>query len=69
MLFSPGNELIRLQCGFVDTPEVDKIADFIGTQRGYLSAFLLPEYVDESNELKEIDDDLDSLFEDQQKLL
>ena len=64
MLFSPGNELIRLQCGFVDTPEVDKIADFIGTQRGYPSAFLLPEYVDESNELKEIDDDLDSLFED-----
>ena len=64
MLFSPGNKLIRLQCGFVDTPEVDKIADFIGTQRGYPSAFLLPEYVDESNELKEIDDDLDSLFED-----
>ena len=64
MLFSPGNELIRLQCGFVDTPEVDKIADFIGTQRGYPSAFLLPEYVDETNELKEIDDDLDSLFED-----
>ena len=64
MLFSPGNELIRLQCGFVDTPEVDQIADFIGTQRGYPSAFLLPEYIDEANELKEIDDDLDSLFED-----
>ena len=40
MLFSPGNELIRLQCGFVDTPEVDKIADFIGTQRGYPNALL-----------------------------
>ena len=64
MLFSPGNELIRLQCGFVDTPEVDKIAEFIGSQRGYPSAFLLPEYIDEANELKEIDDDLDSLFED-----
>ena len=64
MLFSPGNELIRLQCGFVDTPEVDEIAEFIGSQRGYASAFLLPEYVDEANELKEIDDDLDSLFED-----
>jgi DNA segregation ATPase FtsK/SpoIIIE, S-DNA-T family len=64
MLFSPGNEIIRLQCGFVDTPEVDKIADFIGTQRGYPSAFLLPEYIDEANELKEIDDDLDSLFEE-----
>ncbi len=64
MLFSPGNELIRLQCGFVDTPEVDEIAEFIGSQRGYPSAFLLPEYIDEANELKEIDDDLDSLFED-----
>ena len=64
MLFSPGNELIRLQCGFVDTPEVDGIAEFIGSQRGYPSAFLLPEYIDEANELKEIDDDLDSLFED-----
>jgi DNA segregation ATPase FtsK/SpoIIIE, S-DNA-T family len=64
MLFSPGNELIRLQCGFVDTPEVDDIAEFIGSQRGYPSAFLLPEYIDEANELKEIDDDLDSLFED-----
>tara|TARA_B110000285_G_scaffold59186_1_gene67944 strand:+ start:327 stop:2807 length:2481 start_codon:yes stop_codon:yes gene_type:complete len=64
MLFSPGNELIRLQCGFVDTPEVDEITEFIGSQRGYPSAFLLPEYIDEANELKEIDDDLDSLFED-----
>ena len=64
MLFSPGNELIRLQCGFVDTPEVDEITEFIGSQRGYPNAFLLPEYIDEANELKEIDDDLDSLFED-----
>lgn len=64
MLYSPGNELIRLQCGFVDTPEVDNIAEFIGSQRGYPSAFLLPEYIDEANELKEIDDDLDSLFEE-----
>ena len=39
MLFSPGNELIRLQCGFVDTPEVDEIAEFIGSQRGYPNAF------------------------------
>ena len=64
MLFSPGNELIRLQCGFVDTPEVDNIAEFIGSQRGYPNAFLLPEYVDEASELKELDDDLDSLFEE-----
>ena len=64
MLYSPGNELIRLQCGFVDTPEVDNIAEYIGSQRGYPNAFLLPEYIDEANELKEIDDELDSLFEE-----
>ena len=69
MLYSPGNELIRLQCGFVDTPEVDNIADFIGSQRGYPNAFLLPEYIDEANELKEIDDDLDSLFEDAAEII
>ena len=56
--------IIRLQCGFVDTPEVDNIADFIGSQRGYPNAFLLPEYIDETSELKEIDDELDSLFQE-----
>jgi S-DNA-T family DNA segregation ATPase FtsK/SpoIIIE len=50
MLFSTGNDLIRLQCAFVDTPEVDKICDFIGAQRGYPDAYLLPEYVDENGE-------------------
>ena len=64
MLYSSGSELIRLQCGFVDTPEVDNIADFIGSQRGYPNAFLLPEYIDETSELKEIDDELDSLFQE-----
>lgn len=48
MLLSTGNDLIRLQCAFVDTPEVEKICDFIGSQRAYPSAFLLPEYVDEN---------------------
>ena len=64
MLYSSGSELIRLQCGFVDTPEVDNIADFIGSQRGYPNAFLLPEYIDETSELKDIDDELDSLFQE-----
>jgi S-DNA-T family DNA segregation ATPase FtsK/SpoIIIE len=50
MLLSTGNDLIRLQCAFVDTPEVEKICDFIGAQRGYPEAFLLPEYVDENGE-------------------
>ncbi|WP_456423887.1 DNA translocase FtsK 4TM domain-containing protein [Lutibacter sp.] len=44
MLFSGGNDIIRLQCAFVDTPEIDKITDFIGSQRAYPEAYLLPEY-------------------------
>ncbi len=44
MLFSGGNEVVRLQCAFVDTPEVEKITDFIGSQRAYPEAYLLPEY-------------------------
>ncbi|WP_456376442.1 DNA translocase FtsK [Lutibacter sp.] len=44
MLFSGGNDIIRLQCAFVDTPEVEKITDFIGSQRAYPEAYQLPEY-------------------------
>ncbi|MEY2636500.1 MAG: hypothetical protein RLZZ197_976 [Bacteroidota bacterium] len=43
MLLSMGSEVIRLQCAFVDTPEVEDICDFIGNQQGYTSAYLLPE--------------------------
>jgi S-DNA-T family DNA segregation ATPase FtsK/SpoIIIE len=50
MLLSTGNDLIRIQCAFVDTPEVDKITDFIGSQRSYPEAFKLPEYIDENAE-------------------
>jgi S-DNA-T family DNA segregation ATPase FtsK/SpoIIIE len=45
MLISHGSEVIRLQCAFVDTPEVENVCEFIGNQRGYLHAFELPEYV------------------------
>jgi S-DNA-T family DNA segregation ATPase FtsK/SpoIIIE len=45
MLFSKGDGLIRLQCAFIDTPEVEDIVDYIGQQRGYASAFNLPEFV------------------------
>ncbi|MFD2162675.1 DNA translocase FtsK 4TM domain-containing protein [Paradesertivirga mongoliensis] len=73
MLFSTGNDLIRLQCAFVDTPEVERISDFIGNQRGYSSAWMLPEYVDENGEggsIKDFDpDDRDSLFEDAARLI
>ena len=49
MLISTGNAVTRLQCAFVDTPEVDKITDFIGSQRAYASAYMLPEYNGEEN--------------------
>src|SRR3546814_18034430 len=48
MLLSTGNDVIRLQCALVDTPEVEQITDFIGSQRAYPTAYELPEYVDES---------------------
>ena len=71
MLISYNGELVRLQCAFVDTPEVDKIVDFIGSQRGYTQAFLLPEYVDEKEmEGKDFDlNDKDALFEDAARLI
>ena len=47
MLYFNGNEILRLQCAFVDTPEVERLAEFIGEQKGYASAFLLPECVSE----------------------
>ena len=71
MLISYNGEITRLQCAFVDTPEVDKITAFIGDQRGYPAAFLLPEYVDEK-ELESRDFDVnnrDALFEDAARLI
>jgi S-DNA-T family DNA segregation ATPase FtsK/SpoIIIE len=71
MLISHNGELVRLQCAFVDTPEVEEIVDFISSQRGYPQAFLLPEYVDEKElEGKEFDlADRDSLFGDAARLI
>ena len=71
MLISYNGEVVRLQCAFVDTPEVDKIVDFIGAQRGYSDAFMLPEYVDEKEmEGKDFDvNNKDALFEDAAKLI
>jgi len=71
MLISYNGDVVRLQCAFVDTPEVDKVCDFIGDQRGYPEAFKLPEYIDEKElEGKEFDlQDRDSLFEDAARLI
>lgn len=64
MLYTQGNDLTRLQCAFVDTPEVEKITDFIGSQRAYPSAYELPEYVgEESGTSVDIDiSERDALF-------
>lgn len=72
MLISYGGEVVRLQCAFVDTPEVDKIVDYISDQRGYPQAFMLPEYVDEKEMEARGDfdmDDKDPLFEDAARLI
>ncbi len=71
MLYSTGNDLIRLQCGFVDTPEVEEITDFIGMQQGYPNAFHLPEVVDDNQlELGNFaDDDKDELFNEAARIV
>lgn len=72
MLLSTGSDLIRLQCAFVDTPEVDRISEYIGNQRGYPDAYQLPEYIDENAEQSKADfdpDDRDPLFEEAAQLI
>jgi len=72
MLLSTGSDLVRLQCAFVDTSEIEKICDFIGNQRGYATAFELPVYVGEGENMrsKEFDpDDRDPMFEEAARLV
>ena len=49
LLYTQGNDLVRVQCAFVDTPEVEKITDYIGSQKAYPNAYMLPEYVGEES--------------------
>ncbi|WP_425390658.1 DNA translocase FtsK 4TM domain-containing protein [Ekhidna sp.] len=71
MLLSMGSDMTRLQCAFVDTPEVEKICDFIGDQRGYDDAYILPEYAgEEETGIGEVDlSDRDALFADAARLI
>ena len=66
MLFSTGSDLIRLQCAFIDTPEIEKVTSYIGAQRAYPDALHLPEFKDEEAEQKADYDpnERDELFED-----
>jgi DNA segregation ATPase FtsK/SpoIIIE, S-DNA-T family len=72
MLLSTGSDLIRLQCAFIDTPEVDRVTDFIGSQKGFPTAFLLPEYVgeDEASGSGGIDpSDRDAMFAEAARII
>ncbi|ASK29088.1 cell division protein FtsK [Chryseobacterium sp. T16E-39] len=72
MLYFNGNEILRLQCAFVDTPEVERVAEFIGEQKGYASAFLLPEYTseDSTSTVGSFDpNEKDALFEEAARII
>ncbi len=72
MLLSMGSDIIRLQCAFVDTPEVDEICDFIGSQKGYETAYLLPEFTGDEGDSSSSEVDLsdrDALFDEAARLI
>jgi len=71
MLLSTGNDLVRLQCAFIDTPEVESVTEYIGAQRGYAEPFLLPEVPEEEGEGVDIEDEgeRDSLFEEAARIV
>ena len=72
LLYSNGNDLVRVQCAFVDTPEVEKIVDYIGSQKAYASAYLLPEYVGEEGSSVNLEFDIserDSLFREAAEII
>ena len=71
MLLSTGNDLVRLQCAFIDTPEVEAVTEYIGAQRGYAEPFLLPEVPEEEGESADIESEgeRDSLFEEAARIV
>ncbi|MBK6265016.1 DNA translocase FtsK 4TM domain-containing protein [Marivirga sp. S37H4] len=72
MLLSQGSDLIRLQCPFIDTPEIDEVVDFIGSQRGYERAYQLPEFSgdDDNSKVGEVDlSERDALFDEAARLI
>ncbi len=71
MLLSTGSDLIRLQCAFIDTPEIERITEFIGSQRAYPDAYHLPEYFDEeSSSVESVDpSERDELFDDAARVI
>lgn len=71
LLYSNGNDVVRVQCAFIDTPEVEKITEFIGSQKAYATAYLLPEFVGEESGIN-LDFDIserDSLFREAAEII
>jgi S-DNA-T family DNA segregation ATPase FtsK/SpoIIIE len=71
LLYTNGNDVTRVQCAFIDTPEVEKITDFIGSQKAYATAYLLPEFVGEENGIN-LDIDIserDTLFREAAEII
>jgi S-DNA-T family DNA segregation ATPase FtsK/SpoIIIE len=71
LLYSNGNDVIRVQCAFIDTPEVEKITDFIGSQKAYATAYLLPEFIGEESGIN-LDMDIserDTLFREAAEII
>ena len=71
LLYSQSNDLTRIQCGFIDTSEVEKLSEYIGSQTGYQSAYILPEFSkDEGNESSNISiEDRDSMFDEAARVI
>ena len=71
LLYSQSNDLTRIQCGFIDTSEVEKLSEYIGSQTGYQSAYILPEFSkDDSNESSNISiEDRDSMFDEAARVI
>ncbi|KUJ62015.1 cell division protein FtsK [Flavobacteriaceae bacterium CRH] len=71
LLYTNGNDVVRVQCAFIDTPEVEKITDFIGSQKAYATAYLLPEFVGEESGINlDMDiSDRDTLFREAAEII
>ena len=71
LLYSQSNDLTRIQCGFIDTSEVEKLSEYIGSQSGYASAYILPEFSkDDNNESSNISiEDRDSMFDEAARVI
>jgi len=71
LLYTNGNDVVRVQCAFIDTPEVEKITEFIGSQKAYPDAYLLPEFIGEESGIN-LDIDIserDSLFREAAEII